>query len=201
MVFSLSNVCIQSAINGFGTAAIAGSAAAVNFEYFSYYVMNAFAQTVVTFTSQNFGAKKYDRCKRVFWLCMACGMIGTAAMSLTFVVTRTMVIRIYTVDEAAIAYALIRMTHVLVFQCLGGSFEISGGALRGMGHSLGPAVMTVFGTCVLRVAWVYFVFPKWNTFGMLLYVYPVTWIITGLLVCGTYFALRGRLFAKNPTHY
>lgn len=86
MVFSLSNIVIQSAINGFGSDASAGSAAAVNFEYFSYYMVNAFAQAAVTFTSQNYGAGQFERCKKIFVRSMILSMVLSEAMSIIFVV-------------------------------------------------------------------------------------------------------------------
>lgn len=195
VVFSLSNVFIQSAINGFGTHAIAGSSAGLNYEYFTYYMINAFNQTAVTFTSQNYGAKDLERCKRAFRISLATGMTLTLIMSLIFVGATDFFAGIYTNDPVAIKYAIIRMKHVTLLECLTGVYEISGGALRGMGHSLLPALLTVIGSCGFRVVWLYTVFKIVPTFTMLMNVYPVTWIITGAMVMTSYLIIRKRIEA------
>ncbi|MFR6560816.1 MAG: MATE family efflux transporter [Eubacterium ventriosum] len=189
-------MCIQSAINGFGTKAIAGSSAALNYEYFTYYVINAFNQTTVTFTSQNYGAKKLERCKKAFRLCLVWGMAITGIMSLIFVLFKEFFAGVYTADSQAIDYAVIRMVHVLLLELLTGTYEISGGAMRGMGYSLVPALLTVVGCCGFRVAWLYTVFKICPTFSMLMNVYPATWVITGALVMGAYLIIRKRVSDK-----
>lgn len=192
VVFSLSNVFIQSAINGFGTHAMAGSSAELNYEYFTYYMINAFNQTAVTFTSQNYGAKDLERCKRAFRISLVTGMALTLVMSFIFVGATDFFAGIYTNDPVAIKYAIIRMKHVTLLECLTGVYEISGGALRGMGHSLLPALLTVIGSCGFRVVWLYTVFKVVPTFTMLMNVYPVTWVITGTMVMTSYLIIRKR---------
>lgn len=186
-VFSVSNVCIQAGINSFGTAAIAGSAAALNFEYFTYFTTNAFGQAAVTFVSQNYGAKQYDRCKKALRLSMLSGMIITAIMCFIFVAGRSTFVGIYTNDPAAIQYGVVRMVVVELFEFFVGFYEIPGGALRGLGHSLLPAILTVFGSCGLRIVWIYTVFQKFHTFPVLMAVYLVTWTVTSILVLIAYF--------------
>ncbi|MCH5324680.1 MAG: MATE family efflux transporter [Eubacterium sp.] len=196
MVFSLSNVCIQTQINGFGSDAVAGSADAVNFEFFTYFITNAFSQTVVTFTGQNFGANRHDRCKKILALGMMFGLIGTGIMSGTFVLLREYVIQPFTTDPAVIYYAMIRMLHVELLTFMPVIYEVSAAAMRGMGYSMLPAVITIVGTCALRFAWVYTVYPIFNTFEMLMNVYPATWVVTGTAMMVTYFIVRKRAFAK-----
>lgn len=195
VVFSLSNVFIQSAINGFGTHAMAGFSAGLNYEYFTYYMINAFNQTAVTFTSQNYGAKDLERCKRAFRISLVTGMALTLVMSFIFVGATDFFAGIYTNDPVAIKYAIIRMKHVTLLECLTGVYEISGGALRGMGHSLLPALLTVIGSCGFRVVWLYTVFKVVPTFTMLMNVYPVTWVITGAMVMTSYLIIRKRIEA------
>lgn len=193
MVFSLSNICIQTAINGFGSNASAGSSAALNFEYFSYFVISAFAQTAVTFVSQNYGAGEYRRCRKAFRCSIFLGMSICAAMCAVFLLARQYVIRFYTDDPAVIEYAVTRMMLVCTLECLTGVYEISGAALRGMGRSLFPALLTVLGSCVFRIVWIYTVFAKWHSYEVLMLVYPVSWIITGAAVLGTYEAVSRRM--------
>jgi Na+-driven multidrug efflux pump len=196
MVFSLSNVCIQSAINSFGSSAVAGSAVGCNVEFFAYFVVNAFGQTTVTFTSQNFGAGDFARCKRIFRICMAGSILVSGVMSVVFGLGRYTFAGLYSVDETTIAYAAIRIAHVGALEFLTSSHEIGGAALRGMGHSMLPAVLTIFGTCVLRLVWLYTVFARYRSFDMLMSVYPLTWVITGTLILISYFAIRKKEFRK-----
>lgn len=197
MVFSLSNVCIQTAINGFGSDAVAGSAAAVNFEFFTYYVTSSFSQAAVTFTSQNYGAGQYDRCKKIFRVSLFSGVAATFLMSTAFILGRSFFIRFYTVDETVIEYALIRLLHVELFAFLPVLYEVGSGALRGIGYSLLPAILTLIGSCALRFVWVYTVFANHNSFDMLMNVYPISWVITATMVLGSYFVIRRKLFQQS----
>lgn len=203
MVFSLSNIVIQSAINSFGASAMAGSAAELNYEYYTFFVVSGFNQTTVSFTSQNFGARNIERCKKIYRLCMlySVGIVGL--MVFAFVVFRNFFIGIYTVDPVAIEYGVLRMLIVESFDCLIATYEISASTLRAMGHSLLPAIETIFGVCLLRVIWVYTVFGYFrntldslNSFGVLMAVYPVSWVITGCIVVSTYFYIRKKEFAR-----
>ena len=197
IVFSFSNVCIQSGINSLGKHAVAGSAAALNYEYFTYFVTSAFAQAVVTFTSQNYAAKEYDRCKRIFRQCMLLGIVITAVMSIIFVGANHFFMEIYTDDAEAIRFGVIRLTHVELLECMTCLYEISGGALRGMGYSLLPSLLTVFGCCVVRLIWLYTVFRQYHTFAALMNVYPFSWVVTIILVLGAYYIVRRRLFQRG----
>ena len=194
MVFSFSNIVIQSAINSFGADAIAGSAAGVNFEFFCYFVLNAFGQAAVTFTSQNYGAKNAERCREVFKDCM---ILGTAAMLICnfgFYFGRELFVLAFTTDAAVISWAMIRFSRVLIFQWIAASYEISGQCMRGMGHSLLPAIFSVLGSCVLRIIWIYTVFQSFSTFEMLLNIYPISWAITGAATLIAYAVISRKEF-------
>lgn len=192
MVFSLSNVFIQAAVNSFGSDAIAGSSAALNFEYFSYFVLNAFVQTAMTFTSQNYGAMDMKRCRNIYLRCMIAGVIATLICNFGFYFGRVFFISLFTGSAAVAEWAYIRMRCVLLYQWIALSYEISGAAMRGMGHSTLPALVTVIGTCVLRIAWIFTVFLKIHDFEMLMHIYPITWIVTGIAMLIAYFLVRRR---------
>ena len=200
IVFSLSNVCIQTAINGFGDKAMAGSGDALYFEYYVYYFVSAFAQAAVTFISQNFAAGNYARCRKIFKVNMLAALAITTVLSLTFALGGKLFIRIYTSDEEAIKFALIRMTCVLSGEMLPCTYEIAGGALRGIGHSLLPALITVVGSCVLRIVWVYTIFRIYpQNFYVLMIIYPITWVATGAAMLVSYYAISRKEF-KVKTH-
>lgn len=187
VVFSLSNTVIQSGVNSFGSSASAGSAAALNFEIIAYYIVNSFNQATVTFTSQNYAAGKYDRVKKVFRLAILFTVIGAGTLDFLFIAGRHFTLSLFTTDPEVFKYAVIRFTHILAFQWMVSSYEISGSAMRGMGYSMTPTVITIFGTCVFRIFWVLTLFPRHRDFGFLLYVYPASWLITGFMVLLAYF--------------
>lgn len=192
-VFSLSNVVIQSSLNSFGSSVIAGSAAAVNFEYIGYCIINGFSQTATTFVGQNYGAKEYQRCRQVWKLALATGMGIAFVIDLTVVLMRVPLVHLFTSDVKVIPYAIQRVVQIMSFHWLLGTYEITGSTLRGYGRSLAPALLTVFGTCVVRLLWVYFVNHFYHTYFMLLIVYPMSWIITGILVISYYFIVRRKI--------
>lgn len=185
-VFSLSNILIQGGINSFGRDAIAGSGVAVNFEYFAYFVIAAFAQGSVTFVSQNYGAGEYERCRKSLRTAMLEGMLITAvfsALMMTFAIPLT---SLYTTKKSVIRYAITRMNHIMLFEFMTGTYEITAAALRGMGKSLLPSLITVVGSVVFRIIWLYTVFETYHTYSVLLRVYIVSWIITGTAMIAAY---------------
>ena len=197
VVFSLSNVIIQSNLNGLGATVVAGSAAGQNYESFSYFIVSAFAQATVTFTSQNFAAGRYRRCLKVFRTCLAYAMCSVAVVGWLFIWQRDFFASLFTGDPDVAYYAGQRMIMALALYFLLPTYEIAGSALRGMGYSLTPALMTVVGTCLLRIIWVLAVFPVFGTFESLLAVYPVSWAVTGVAVVTSYFVLRGKAFRTH----
>ena len=195
MLFSVSNVTIQTAINSLGSYASAGSAAALNFDFLTYYVVAAFTQAAVTFTSQNFGAGDYGRCRRVFSLTMSAGLAFTGLCCIVCAVWSNGLLSLYTVNPEVLSYAEIRMIHVVAFLWMTNIYEVSGGCLRGMGYSMLPSVLVLLGCCVLSIIWVYTVFAWENDFTVLMDVYPVSWGITGVATMIAYWHVRRRLLA------
>lgn len=178
-IFSVSNVFIQSGINSFGEDAIAGSSLALNFEYFSYDITSAFAQAAVTFTSQNYGAGNIKRCKRIFLLCLLFGFGFTELLSIIFMIWDDFFVSIYTTSSAVAAYALIRLHHVCSLEGLAATYEVESAALRGMGKSLKPSIITILGTVVFRLIWMVTIFKQVPTYAMLMNVYVASWLFTG----------------------
>lgn len=194
-LFSVSNMTIQTAINSLGSYASAGSAAALNFDFLTYYIVAAFTQSAVTFTSQNYGAGDYARCKRVFTLTMSAGIILTGLACFVCAFWKTEILSLYTVNPEVLRYAEVRMIHAVAFLWMCNIYEVSGGCLRGMGYSVLPSVLVLLGCCVFRIVWVYTVFSWEKDFAVLMNVYPVTWTITGTATMIAYYAVRRKLFA------
>ena len=195
VVFSLSNVVIQAAINSFGSDAVAGVSAALNFEFFTYYIVSGFAQAAVTFTSQNYAVRNFARCREIFRLSQIAAIGFTAILSGVFIFFRYPLLHIFTVDAGVMDYALIRLLIVTTLEFMTSLYEIPGSCLRGMGVSLLPAIETLFGSCLLRIAFILTIFWRMPDFTLLTVIYPITWLITGAMVMGSYFIIRRRLFA------
>ncbi len=150
-------------------------------------------QAVVAFTGQNFGAGNYERCRRVFRV----GMVYAVAMSLTLnavvALNKDFFISVFTSTAEVVEYAATRITVVLIFQFVACSYEIAGASLRGIGYSMTPAVLTIFGTCVLRLLWVWASANHFADFGLLMIIYPVTWTVTGIAVLIAFFRISRRV--------
>ena len=187
MVFSVSNVLLQASINGYGSDAIAGSAAAVNFEYYCYFIIGAFNGAAISFTGQNYGAGLNHRVKRIFAICLFMGFVGCAALNWFFIWQEDFFLRLFTDSPAVIAFGKTRMHIALAWQSIAAFYEISGSVLRGMGKSIEPTLITVFGTCLLRIVWIYTIMPGWRGSDHLITVYPVSWAITAVMMLGLYF--------------
>ena len=167
----------------------------MNFEYFTYYIVNGFAQAAVTFTSQNYAVRSMERCREIFRLSLAAAVLFTALLSAVFVVFRYPLLHVFTTSDAVMDYALIRLLIVTGLECMTASYEVSGSCLRGMGVSMLPAIETLFGSCLLRIFFILTIFWRMPDFTLLTAIYPITWLITGSMVMGSYFFLRRRLFA------
>lgn len=120
--------------------------------------------------------------------------MGIALMiDAVIVLLRIPLVHLFTSDMKVIPFAVQRVFQIMSLHWILGTYEITGSALRGYGRSMAPALLTVFGTCVVRLVWVYFVNNYYHTYTMLLLVYPISWIITGILVIGYYFLVRKKI--------
>lgn len=180
MVFALSNLFIQSAINTFGSDAVAGSAASITFEMYCYFVITSFVQSAVAFMSQNYGAGNYRRCMTVYYMCLVLGMCSCAFFNILIWLYHEQCIELFTSAPAAMAYAATRIKVVLAFQWIAVLYEVGAGAMRSVGYSLTPTLIIVFGTCVGRIIFVSV--GVYHTFGQLLVIYPVSWLFTAVVM-------------------
>jgi putative MATE family efflux protein len=195
--FSIANMAIQSSINDFGKVVMAGSATAGNLEGFVYTSMNAVYNAAITFTGQNYGAKKYKRIGRVVLCCLGAVTVVGLALGGAMAIFAPFFSRLYSPDADVIAVAVERLRLLMPLYFLCGIMEIFVGVLRGMGYSVIPMVVTFFGACVLRVVWVFTVFAKFHRLTILYISYPISWIIT-LLADGLIFLIvYKRLLEKS----
>ncbi len=196
MVFSISNIFIQSAINKFGSDAIAGSAAALTYEVYCYYIIAGFCAATIAFTGQNYGAGNLDRCRKVVRICMTYSVVLCGLANVLITWQGTACLGVFTTDPEVVIYGLMRFHTVLIVQCLASSYEVSGSYMRALGYSMTPMILTIFGTCVLRLLWIYTYAAKHPTFETLMGIYPITWVITGIMVITAALIVQRKAFRK-----
>ncbi len=198
IVFSLSNVVIQSSINSFNsTAIVAGSSASANIEGFVYAAMNAFYQTALTFISQNYGAGRCKRADRSLLLCLGYVTATGLVLGNLVVFFGHGLASIYAPgEEEVIAQAIVRMGFVCRFYFLCGIMDTMVGALRGLGYSVVPMVVSMVGACGLRLLWVATIFQLQPSPAILYASYPVSWIVTAATHAGFFFFIRRHAYAK-----
>lgn len=196
-LFSISNVLIQSSINSFGSAAMAGNAAAVNLEGFVYVGMNSFHHTSLSFTGQNYGRGEYKRIKKVliyalFFTSFVGLLLGWSAYLLRYPLLSIYVRKEPNVDEI-IGYGVIRMTVIMTTYFTCGTMDVLVGALRGLGHSILPMISTLTCVCGLRILWIYTVFKQFRSLEVLYASYPLSWMLATLVHIVSYIIVYSRV--------
>ncbi len=178
MVFSLSNLLIQSAINSLGTDVMAASAAAFTIEINVYCFINAFGLAATTFISQNYGAGNLPRCRQIIHACFWLDFIVTSVFSAFILIFSYELVGFFSDSEAVIALGVIRIFYVVGPELLSVTMEIMSGSMRGFGYSLPPALVTLFGICCVRIIWIFTVFKMHPTYSVLMAVYGISWAVT-----------------------
>lgn len=194
-LFAISNVIIQSSVNSFGDILMSGNAAAANIEGFVYVSQNAFHQTAVNFIGQNAGAKQYKRVYKILWICLGCvAVVGLALGSLAWSLGPTLLSIYITDSQEAIGYGMIRLAYICLPYFLCGLMDVSTGALRGMGASFVPMVISILGVCGIRIGWIYTIFqmPQFHTPQCLYFSYTFSWAITFLCQLAAFFIVYRR---------
>ena len=184
-LFSISNVLIQSSLNSFGSVAMAGSTAASNIEGFVYTAMNAFYQTAISFTGQNYGARNYKRIGKILLICQVLVVIVGLIMGNGAYLLGGTLLKLYSTDAEVIQYGLQRMSVICTMYFICGMMDTMVGSMRGMGYSIMPMLVSLTGACLFRVVWIYTIFQKSHTLMTLYISYPISWTLTfsAHLVC------------------
>ena len=179
-LFSISNILIQSGINSFGSVVMAGNTAAGNLEGFVYMGMNAVYQTSLSFTSQNMGAKQYDRVKKIFWTCVGVVIGVGLVLGVGAWLLGDKLLRLYTDEPEVIKYGVERLGVVSATYFLCGIMDTMVGGLRGMGYSITPMIVSLTAVCILRMIWIATIFQSIHTPVVLYLSYPVSWTIAAI---------------------
>ena len=197
-LFSISNVLIQSSVNSFGDVFMSGSAASSNIEGFVYVSLNAFHQTAVNFIGQNAGARKYRRVHQTLLICLGCvTVVGLVLGSLACFFGRQLLSIYITDSPQAIEYGLVRLGYICLPYFLCGLMDVSTGALRGLGASVVPMVISILGVCGLRIFWIYTIFQVYHTPDCLFFSYTVSWVITFLCQMAAFLLVCRKLPKEN----
>ncbi|TYZ27194.1 MATE family efflux transporter [Selenomonas caprae] len=186
MVFSLSNLVIQAAINSLGAEVMAASAAAFIIEINIYVFLIAFGQSITTFVSQNYGAGNLPRCRQVTRVGMQVGMVVIVLLSGSACLLADHLLAFFNDVASIIEIGRIRVFYIVGFYAVCVFIEGFSGAMRGYGYSLPPALLMLATVCGVRIVWIYTVFAAKPTFRNIMVCYPISWTITAALLAGIY---------------
>lgn len=196
-VINFSNALLQSSVNSFGSTAMAGYTAANNILGFLYVSVNAVTQACMSFTSQNYGVGKYKRMDRVLINCLILSVVISGVLGCGSYVFGTEILKVYTEDPKVIQCGLeiLSMTTVTYFLC--GIMDLFPGALRGMGRSGVPMILSIIGTVGTRIVWIFMLFPQHRSLKFLFISYPASWLFTIVMQVICFYFVRKQVHAKG----
>ena len=179
--YSISNIIVQSTINSFGADAVTGCGLASRLDVFVWMVVEALGVALTTFTAQNFGARNYGRMRSGYHTSLVISLVLVGSLSLLLFVFVDPLSRIFIADEGVTYYTRLMIHFVAPYYIFYSVVDNASGAIRGTGVSFQPMVLTLFGCCILRIAWLFTVVAVWHTMEAMLLVYPVTWVVTAIM--------------------
>lgn len=190
VVINFSNAMLQSSVNSFGSTAMAGYTAANNLLGFLYASVNSVTQACMSFTSQNYGVGKFKRMDRVLIDCALISVVFAGTLGTIFYVFGSEILQIYTKEQDVIkaGMEIISITTIPYFLC--GIMDLFPGAMRGMGRSGVPMILSIIGTVGTRIVWIYGIFPLHRSLFVLFISYPGSWLITIAMQVICFFIVR-----------
>lgn len=195
VVISFSNVLVQSSVNSFGAAAMAGFAAYIKIDGFNILPVMSFSTAATTFTGQNIGAGKYDRVKRGMYVSLAMGIIYTIATGILLLIFAPQVIGVFTDNQEVVTYGVYIMKFFCPFYWSLAILHVLSGTIRGTGHTLEPMLVILFSLCVFRVIWITAALSIAHQFSYVMVVYPLSWMVGMILIL--LYAWKGRWMPKK----
>ena len=199
MLFSFSNVIIQSSVNSFGEIMVAGNSAAQSIEGFIYISMNSFAQGTLTFAGQNMGAHRFDRIKKLILIAEGIViLVGLTLGLLAFSLGRSL-LGIYSVNPDVIDAGMLRLSVILITYFTCGMMDCMASAIRGIGYSVLPMIVTLVGACGLRMIYIFtfFQIPKFHSFQSIFYSYPLSWVVTFVFLSVSFICIMKQIEGVN----
>ena len=196
-IINFSNVLLQSSVNSFGSVAMAGYTAANNILGFLYVSVNSVTQACMSFTSQNYGVRKFKRMDKILMECLGLTMVVALVLGGGSYLFGSELMHIYTKSADVVACGTDIMLYTTVTYFLCGIMDLFPGALRGMGHSAVPMILSVIGTVGTRIVWIYWVFPQHRALDFLFISYPVSWILTIIMQVICFYFVRKKVHGKE----
>ena len=195
-VINFSNALLQSSINSFGSIAMAGYTAANNLFGFLYVSTNSITQACMSFTSQNYGVGKWKRMDRVLFDCIILSVVVMLTLGGGMYFFGPEVLKIYTTNPRVISCGMEVLTYTTLTYFLCGIMDLLPGALRGMGYSSVPMILSIIGTVGTRIVWIFGIFPNHRSLDILFISYPVSWMITIVLQVICFYFVRRKVHAR-----
>lgn len=195
-VINFSNVLLQSSVNSFGSIAMAGYTAANNILGFLFVSVNSVTQACMSFTSQNYGVRKWKRMDKILVDCMALSMIVALVLGGGSYIFGSGILRIYTENEEVIRCGMEILSYTTITYFLCGLMDLFPGAMRGMGFSAAPMMLSIVGTVGTRIVWIFGIFPRYRSLSVLFISYPVSWILTIAMQVVCFFIVRRKVHEK-----
>ena len=195
-VINFSNALLQSSVNSFGSIAMAGYTAANNLFGFLYVSTNSITQACMSFTSQNYGVGKWKRMDRVLFDCIILSVAVMLTLGGGMYFFGPEVLKIYTTNPRVISCGMEVLTYTTLTYFLCGIMDLLPGALRGMGYSSVPMILSIIGTVGTRIVWIFGIFPNHRSLDILFISYPVSWIITIVLQVICFYFVRRKVHAR-----
>lgn len=186
-LFSVSNMLLQTGYNSLGPVVVNANVAAMNVDGYIYNILNSFYHTGLTFCSQNFGAKKFDRVKKVVFSGMGAVTVLGLCLGIFVCTFSNTLVGIFNSDPEVLSYAQYRLMIIGLPYFLCGLMDIGSGFLRSIGYSFQSLIITFLGSCALRIVWVYTVFAKYSDIRVLYMVFPISWFVTSATLLITFF--------------
>lgn len=177
-LFSVSNMLLQTGYNSLGPVIVNANVAAFNVDGYIYNILNSFYHTTLTFCSQNFGAKRFDRVKKVFFASSGTVLVTGVVLGVFAYIFAEPLVGIFNSDPEVLVYAKYRLLIIGLPYFLCGFMDIGSGFLRSIGYSFRALIITFLGSCVFRIVWVFTVFEKFHDVRILYLAFPISWFIT-----------------------
>lgn len=191
-IFNIANVVIQSGVNTFGATVVAGASASSVCEGFCYTVMDAVAQTCVTFASRNYGAGDMGGVRTVVRKCLTCVTIVGFVLGMTLVVNGKFLLGFFSPDANVVNAGYLRFQIICGPYLICGIMNVTANAIRSIGYSIMPTIVSLLGSCVLRIIWVAFIFPLYPTVTMLYLCFPISWTVTAAIHLSIFAQLKNK---------
>ena len=194
VVINFSNVLLQSSVNSFGSLAMAGYTAANNIFGFLYATVNAFTQTCMSFISQNYGQQKWKRMDKILIECILLSVGVTLTIGTAVYVFGPQILSVYTTSPEVVNWGMEVLLYTTVTYFICGIMDLLPGAMRGIGYSAVPMIISIIGTVGIRIIWIYMIFPYHHAIDFLFISYPLSWLITVVMQAVCFYFVRKKVY-------